>query len=90
MGGGDIDDRSKSRIFAERATSEGRVVLDEALGAHINERSVLSDDEGDLSRLGGEDETGRMAKRITRGAEVDIREEREGLDAAVLVESIVG
>ena len=39
--------------------------------------------------MGGEKETVRMAKGIVLNANIDVCEERERLDVAVLVESIV-
>ena len=53
-----IGDRSKSRIFSQGVTSEGIILLDEALHVHILERCLLSDNRSDLSELGKGDRWG--------------------------------
>jgi hypothetical protein len=52
--------------------------------------NLLGDDEGDLSEMGRVEETSGRRESVTRSAEVDVAEERERLDVAVLVGCRVG
>jgi hypothetical protein len=81
--GKNVGDRSESRVFSERVTSEGARRLNESLRAHVLESGLLGDDEGDLSELSSVEETGGRREGVPRGAEVDISEERESLDISV-------
>ena len=47
-------DRREGRVFSERVTGKGRVALDKTLGAHVIEGDLLSNDQCDLGKLGGE------------------------------------
>lgn len=64
----DISDRCEGGVFAKRVPSESTVLLDEAFHAHVLECSLLRHDEGDLSKLSGEEKTIRMAERILGSA----------------------
>jgi hypothetical protein len=64
-------------------TGEDAVGLDETLGAHVLEGSLLGNDEGNLSKLSREEETGRGGEGVTGGAEIDVAKEGEGLDVTV-------
>ncbi len=47
-------DRCEGRVFSERVTGEGRVACDKTLGAHVIEGGLLSNDQCNLGKLGGE------------------------------------
>jgi hypothetical protein len=85
-----VGDRSEGRIFSKGVTSEGTILLDEALHAHILERRLLSDDKSNLSELGSEEKTVGVAESVLGSTNIDVGEERESLDMAVLVHSVVG
>jgi hypothetical protein len=71
-------------------TSECAPLLHEALGAHILEGSLLSDNERNLGKLGGEEQASGVAKGIEHSPDVNIGKERESLNVAVLVHRVVG
>lgn len=81
--GEDVGDRSEGRVLSERVTGERARGLNESLGAHVLERGLLGDDEGDLGELSRVEETGRRREGVPRGAEVDVAEERESLDVSI-------
>jgi hypothetical protein len=56
---------------------------------HIFKGGLLRDDESDLSKLSSEQETIRVAECVSLSADVDIAEERERADNAVLVHRII-
>lgn len=60
--GKNVGNGGESRALSERVTGGSRIVLDKTLGAHSIEGSLLGDNESDLSRLGGEEETSGMTK----------------------------
>ena len=71
-------------------TGERRLLLNETLRAHILECSALSDDECDLSELGREQETIRVAEGVALRTDVDVAEQGERLDVTLLVHRVVG
>jgi len=71
-------------------TSEGTILLDEALHAHILERRLLSDDKSDPSELGSEKEAVGVTESVLGSMNINVGEKRESLDMAVLVHRIVG
>jgi hypothetical protein len=85
-----VGDRSKGGVLSKGVTSEGTISLNETFHAHILERCLLGDDESDLSELSGEKEAIGMAESIFGGANINVGEEREGLDMAILVRGVVG
>ena len=74
---------------AERATSGHQTLLDEALRAPFLERGTLGHDQGELGELRGEEKTRRVAECVALSANIDVAEERERLDFAVLVHRIL-
>lgn len=74
--GGENVGNQRERELSEQVTGEGGIALDKTLRAHIVECCFLSDDQSNLGKLGGTQEIG-MAGRITLGANVDVREEKE-------------
>lgn len=79
----DVGDRGEGRVLSERVTGERTRGLDESLRAHVLERGLLSDDEGDLRELGRVEETGRGRERVPRRAKVNVSEQGESLDVAI-------
>jgi hypothetical protein len=51
MGKTSVIDARAEYSLAQRMDSKGTVLLDEALVAHVLERSLLRDDKSDLSKL---------------------------------------
>lgn len=71
-------------------TSESGVLVNQALGLHVVERSLLSNDERNLSVLGSEKETLRVGEGVRSGVEVNVTEQGQGLDSTALVNDVVG
>jgi hypothetical protein len=85
-----VGDRSKGRIFSKGVTSEGTILLDEALHAHILESRLLSDDKSNPSELGSGKEAVGVTESVLGSTNINVGEKRESLDMAVLVHLIVG
>ena len=72
-----VGDRSKGRIFSKGVTSEGTILLDEALQAHVLERHLLSDDKSDLSELGSEKGAVGVTESVHGSTNINVGEKRE-------------
>ena len=84
-----VGDRDKGGVLSKRVTSTGTILLDEAFHVHILECYLLGDDKSDLSELGGKKEVIGMAESVFGGVNINVGEERESLDMAVLVHGVV-
>lgn len=71
-------------------TSERGVLVNQALGLHVVERSLFSNDERNLSVLGGEKETLGMREGVRSGIKVNVTEQGQGLNSTALVNGVIG
>src|SRR5690348_3620344 len=64
LSGNELSERGQSAVLSERVTSESSTVLNQALGCHVGEGSLLHEGERWLSELGGEQETRRIREGV--------------------------
>src|SRR6202044_3641068 len=70
-------------------TGKSTVLLNETFEAHVFKCSLLRHHERNLGKLSSEEQARRMAKRILGRSDIDVAEERQSFDVAVLVHRIV-
>ena len=79
-----FSDRSKGGALSKGVTSEGAILLDETFHVHIIECCLPGDDKSDLSKLSSEEKTVGMAEGAFGGTNINLGEERGGLDMVMV------